>query len=163
MNKLLTAAAALVALAFLPFSGAHAACHFATAAPIVCTTPNAAAMVYRQYGNDVARIQKPYTQDLLHEAQCRTYKGAHDIKVMSMSRVAFPDGYEAVANVSIDDRDLYTVHAKYLAGVCDAFRPTVEVAACDDGPGKAACEQRRAEMLDKARASGQRIEGDTGH
>jgi hypothetical protein len=125
----------VLAFALSPSASLHAACHFASPTPIVCSGPTVAAMAYRKYGLNSELIQKPYTQDLLHRAQCGSYSAEGtqklEIRLLSKRQIPFDDGYETADIVEVRGRDMVAVADRYLVGECDKFVPTALTAPLD--------------------------------
>lgn len=106
-------------------SHAHAACHFSTDLPIVCTGGLAAVLAERKFGDDDAAIRQSYNQQILHSAGCGTPYNAstwkHSIELVNKGRVATDTGWVPVSIISVDGKDLWYIASSYVFGVCKKY------------------------------------------
>lgn len=125
MNKLILYSTLLMAssLSYAVDMG----CHIKTKAAIACTTQEAAAIAFQQFGFNTQLIAKDYNLQLIYQAGCSlpfldNYKTV-DIELMSEGQTATRNGWINVSDLLVNHNDFHIVASAYISGKCKKFEP----------------------------------------
>ena len=101
-----------------------AECHFKTPSAIACLTPEAAALAFKKYGDNIGLVSQSYTKQILLSTGCAWPKKEvfDKIAISQVSgslpvKIATDSGWVVIEQIFINDK--FEFNAKnYLSGVC---------------------------------------------
>lgn len=112
------------------YGTAFAACRVVSPYAVACLSPGNAAIAYRNFRFNWAKIRTSNVEAYLHAYGCgtplwRVYRTAM-IERISASRIPLPSGWVTVFQIMVNHNYIFQIAAPYLRGTCPAFKPLPE-------------------------------------